>query len=110
MGVCGSVAAVKAPEIAVRLSQSKIDVRILLTKGGRNFWDKASDYNVKYWKLVQEHIETSKSAVIHETYTTNNLEQEGHVHLHGTYCTSSIISCCGKVHYFSPLCLFRRTT
>ena len=46
LGITGSVAAIKGPELAVRLAkQLDVDVRILLTQGGRNFWDKAKEYN-----------------------------------------------------------------
>lgn len=50
LGVTGSVAAVKAPEIAVRLvHEMDAQVRILLTQGGLNFWNKAQNYNNKIW-------------------------------------------------------------
>jgi phosphopantothenoylcysteine synthetase/decarboxylase len=53
--VTGSVAAVKGPEIAVRLvNELNFDVRILLTRGGENFWSKAKDYNLQYWNMLQE--------------------------------------------------------
>ena len=52
--VTGSVAAVKGPEIAVRLANEfDLDVRILLTRGGENFWNKARDYDPKHWDLLQ---------------------------------------------------------
>ena len=52
--VTGSVAAVKGPEIAVRLvKELGFDVRILLTHGGENFWSKAKDYNQQYWNSLQ---------------------------------------------------------
>ena len=84
LGVTGSVAAVKAPEIAVRLScHLKMDVRILLSRGGRNFWDKACDYNAEYWKLVQQRLESSKAIALDVTEQFNSTEEEGHIHLHG---------------------------
>ncbi|MGK3734312.1 MAG: phosphopantothenoylcysteine synthetase/decarboxylase [Bacillariaceae sp.] len=53
--VTGSVAAVKGPEIAVRLvKELDFDVRILLTHGGENFWNKAKDYNQRYWNSLQD--------------------------------------------------------
>lgn len=53
--VTGSVAAVKGPEIAVRLvNEMDFDVCILLTRGGENFWSKAKDYNLQYWNILQE--------------------------------------------------------
>mmetsp|Transcript_7246 Transcript_7246/g.15701 ORF Transcript_7246/g.15701 Transcript_7246/m.15701 type:complete len:251 (-) Transcript_7246:440-1192(-) len=46
LGVTGSVAAVKSPEIALRLREDlNADVRVLLTAGGANFWEKAAEYN-----------------------------------------------------------------
>eukprot|EP00591_Stephanopyxis_turris_P010889 CAMPEP_0195508842 /NCGR_PEP_ID=MMETSP0794_2-20130614/1946_1 /TAXON_ID=515487 /ORGANISM="Stephanopyxis turris, Strain CCMP 815" /LENGTH=247 /DNA_ID=CAMNT_0040635913 /DNA_START=48 /DNA_END=791 /DNA_ORIENTATION=+ len=60
LGITGSVAAVKGPELAVRLSQEchHANVRILLTRGGENFWCKAKDYDSNHWlrfeSLVQK--------------------------------------------------------
>ncbi len=53
--VTGSVAAVKGPEMALRLvTECDCDVRILLTRGGENFWSKAKDYNPSYWDSLQK--------------------------------------------------------
>jgi hypothetical protein len=61
--VTGSVAAVKGPEIAVRLVNGlDFDVRILLTRGGENFWNKAKDYNPQYWKLLQKLLSRSSES------------------------------------------------
>ena len=61
--VTGSVAAVKGPEIAVRLvNELDLDVRILLTRGGENFWSKARDYNPRYWDLLQDLLLASSNA------------------------------------------------
>jgi hypothetical protein len=51
------VAAVKAPEIALKLA-NKLNayVYVLLTQGGDNFWRKAKDYNPLIWQLLQEEI------------------------------------------------------
>ncbi|VEU37635.1 unnamed protein product [Pseudo-nitzschia multistriata] len=60
--VTGSVAAVKGPEIAVRLVRElDSDVRILLTRGGENFWSKARDYNLQYWDTLQGLLRSSGS-------------------------------------------------
>jgi hypothetical protein len=60
LAVTGSVAAVKAPEIAVRLAVGvNADVRVILTKGGQNFWNKAEAYNKKYWGIMQGIMEQS---------------------------------------------------
>ena len=56
------MAAVKGPEIAVRLvKELDLDVRILLTRGGENFWNKAKDYNIKYWSLLQDLLSSSET-------------------------------------------------
>ena len=50
LGVTGSVAAVKAPEIALRLvEQEGCSIKIILSKGGRHFWDQAKNYNQDVW-------------------------------------------------------------
>ena len=54
-GVTGSVAAVKAPEIALRLVvEQGLTVKILLTKGGRHFWDQSHTYNSEIWRRFEE--------------------------------------------------------
>lgn len=56
LGVTGSVAAVKAPEVAVRLVKecNNATVKVLLSAGGLNFWNKAANYDPKSWKQLQE--------------------------------------------------------
>lgn len=55
--ITGSVAAVKGPELAVRLVQDMhVHVRILLTGGGFNFWNKAREYDPLYWGEVEKRI------------------------------------------------------
>ncbi len=50
LAVTGSVAGIKGPEIAVKLIQQvHVNVRVLLTRGGKNFWSKSKDYNLQYW-------------------------------------------------------------
>ncbi|GAX19908.1 phosphopantothenoylcysteine decarboxylase [Fistulifera solaris] len=57
LGVTGSVAAVKAPEIAIRLVRElNAHVRVLLSAGGSNFWKKAEEYHKEYWDLCQDFI------------------------------------------------------
>jgi hypothetical protein len=54
LGITGSVAAVKGPEIAVRLRQeANVDVKVLLTQGGHNFWTKTKDYDSHYWNQLE---------------------------------------------------------
>ncbi len=55
LAVTGSVAGVKGPELAVRIHlDCNATVRVLLTKGGTKFWDKAKDYNRHYWDAMIE--------------------------------------------------------
>jgi hypothetical protein len=54
LGVTGSVAAVKAPEIAVRLvTECNAHVKVMLSSGGKNFWDKAVEYDNVHWEKLQ---------------------------------------------------------
>jgi phosphopantothenoylcysteine synthetase/decarboxylase len=60
LAVTGSVAAIKGPEIAVRLATKiKADVKILLTKGGENFWSKAKTYNPAAWNRLHSMLQQS---------------------------------------------------
>jgi phosphopantothenoylcysteine decarboxylase len=55
LGVTGSVAAVKAPEIAVRICrETDSHVKILLTRGGKTFWDKAKEYSLFWWEAYEK--------------------------------------------------------
>jgi hypothetical protein len=60
LGVTGSVAAVKAPEIACRFIEEFdgddycCEVKVLLSAGGLNFWEKSAEYDNKSWKKLQE--------------------------------------------------------
>jgi len=61
LGVTGSVAVVKTPEIAVQLvTRLGAQVKILLTAGGRNFWDKAQEYNPTAWNELQTKMQESQ--------------------------------------------------
>lgn len=58
LGITGSVAAIKGPELAVRLSKElDAHILILLTNGGQNFWDKAQSYNPEAWNLFSQLVE-----------------------------------------------------
>lgn len=48
LGVTGSVAAVKGPELACSLARDA-DVCVLVTRGGQNFMSKAKEYDAKSW-------------------------------------------------------------
>lgn len=55
LGITGSVAAIKGPELALRLSKElDAHILILLTNGGQNFWDKAQSYNPEAWNLFSQ--------------------------------------------------------
>lgn len=65
LGVTGSVAAIKAPEIVNQLvDQIGADVRVLLTSGGSNFWNKAETYNPSMWKRMQELLKDTESGSV----------------------------------------------
>ena len=50
LGITGSVASIKGPELALSLAQSlHANVIVVLTQGGTNFWYKAKDYNELKW-------------------------------------------------------------
>lgn len=81
LGVTGSVAAVKAPEIAVRLVHDfNAQVRVLLSAGGSNFWDKASEYHSEHWVMFQQIIKASEATDSVDTPTTESFQIQ-------LYCT-----------------------
>ena len=62
LGVTGSVAAVKAPEIAVRLvTECNAQVKVLLSAGGSNFWEKAKDYDSSSRESLQALLSSGNS-------------------------------------------------
>jgi hypothetical protein len=55
LGITGSVAAIKGPELALSLAQElNAEVIVLLTRAGMNFWNKAEEYNGLIWKDYQD--------------------------------------------------------
>ena len=73
LGISGSVAAVKGPEIAVRLAREvKVDVCVLLTAGGVNFWNKAQAYDPAYWDELQKYVVDNGET----------REEVGRIHIH----------------------------
>eukprot|EP00586_Coscinodiscus_wailesii_P017405 CAMPEP_0172496644 /NCGR_PEP_ID=MMETSP1066-20121228/90644_1 /TAXON_ID=671091 /ORGANISM="Coscinodiscus wailesii, Strain CCMP2513" /LENGTH=253 /DNA_ID=CAMNT_0013269039 /DNA_START=99 /DNA_END=857 /DNA_ORIENTATION=+ len=57
LGVTGSVAAVKAPALALNLCHTlSADVRILLTRGGKHFWDRAISYDAHSWHEMSQRV------------------------------------------------------
>ena len=72
LGVTGSVAAVKAPELACRLiEECDAHVKIVLSEGGRNFWEKAHEYDAIHWQRLQDYLLVQSST--HDT-TKNALQ------------------------------------
>jgi hypothetical protein len=75
LGVTGSVAAVKAPEVAVRLvlQCKNAEVKVVLSRGGKSLWDKAAEYDPVSWKhlshLLQQPVNENgnKAVEIHGT-------------------------------------------
>lgn len=62
LGVTGSVAAVKAPELVIELIEKlKVHVKVLLTQGGKNFWTKAAQYDPDSWKKLNHLLQTLPS-------------------------------------------------
>lgn len=60
LGVTGSVAAVKVPELISRLLDTfgpHISIKLVLTQGGKNFWEKAPTYNAVHWNKIKHLIE-----------------------------------------------------
>ena len=80
LGITGSVAAVKGPEIAVRLAENGADVKILLTRGGANFWNMAKDYDPTSWAKFESLITPSSFT----SYSSLRVDQSvvGNVMLH----------------------------
>jgi phosphopantothenoylcysteine synthetase/decarboxylase len=57
LAVTGSVAAIKIPELAVRLVRDLgASVKVLLTAGGKNFWQKAEGYSQENWKSMMDEV------------------------------------------------------
>jgi len=63
LGITGSVAAVKGPEIAVQLAKHH-EVKVLLTRGGENFWHKAAEYDEKHFQAVTQLVDEGKLEII----------------------------------------------
>lgn len=60
LGVTGSVAAVKGPELACQLARDGSDVCVLLTRGGENFWTKAGEYDPQSWEEFNTYLATEQ--------------------------------------------------
>jgi hypothetical protein len=81
LGITGSVAAIKGPEIAVRLvKELNVDVCVLLTHGGYNFWTKANEYNPAFWTELKSLAHTSGTFDIDAKEEEN--EETGKLYIH----------------------------
>lgn len=81
LGITGSVAAIKGPELALQLSKElDAHVAILLTRGGENFWLKAKDYNPQIWGQYCEFVANvrigSKNAGDDNSHAVPSLPQD----------------------------------
>lgn len=56
LGVTGSVAAVKAPELAIKILQEIPDaaLELILSVGGKHFWDRAASYDPTSWQRLSD--------------------------------------------------------
>jgi Flavoprotein len=72
LGITGSVAAVKGPELILQLmdelsddndnddaTTSSVEARVVLTRGGSNFWNCAHEYDPISWRRLQERLNAS---------------------------------------------------
>jgi hypothetical protein len=59
LGVTGSVAAIKVPELVIRLLEEfDAEIRIILSRGGANFWYLSHEYNRDAWNSLQAQLKT----------------------------------------------------
>ena len=101
LGISGSVAAIKGPELALQLSKElDAHVAILLTHGGENFWLKAKDYNPQIWGQYCEFVANvkigSKSACDDNSHAVPSLPQDDDprsIVMYCKLCTSFSFSC-----------------
>ena len=92
LGVSGSVAAVKAPEIAVRLiHELHVDVEVLLTAGGVNFWRKAPQYDARWCKELEMILADQKEREGSKTNDENDDDGQPKLWVHGEhfFCVAS---------------------
>ena len=83
LAVTGSVAAIKSPEIAVRLVRElNATVQVLLTVGGKNFWEKAIAYDGQYWESLIEEQERGTITILYAQDEWNDWNELGDDVLH----------------------------
>jgi Flavoprotein len=83
LGVTGSVAAVKTPEIICKLMDKfgpNVYIKVVLTRGGKYFWDKAPTYDAVHWQLLQGHLKAQTPGSDSETAKT-----QPKIQLHRTF-------------------------
>mmetsp|Transcript_18675 Transcript_18675/g.26305 ORF Transcript_18675/g.26305 Transcript_18675/m.26305 type:complete len:296 (-) Transcript_18675:419-1306(-) len=89
LGITGSVAAVKAPELAVLLSSCSddqlVDVKVILTRGAKKFWNEAQNYDSRSWKSFCERlftgtIDANESILNQEQDITVGYKKEQEIH------------------------------
>ena len=73
LGITGSVAAVKGPELSLRLLEQGFEVKVLLTMGGSNFWSKAEDYNSEAWQAMKRKEESAEVSIHCKSLATQNV-------------------------------------
>lgn len=79
LGITGSVAAVKGPELAVKICcELHADVRVLLTQAGHNFWIKAEEYDPIHWKELHKHLDSETPEEAEERRIQNIRKYECH--------------------------------
>lgn len=88
LGVTGSVATVKIPQLALRLiEQLHVDVRIVLTHGAQYFWNTSvKTYDPISWERLREKLEKyeeNKHNFMVNSMVVGNDREEGEVYLHG---------------------------
>ena len=76
LGITGSVAAVKGPELVLCMVRTLgADVKVLMTKGGEHFWNKSKDYNPSIWNEFQTEYQK-------ENHSQNNTNNTPTIQLH----------------------------
>jgi hypothetical protein len=85
LAITGSVAAVKGPELAVKLVRDlRADVRVLLTRGGFHFWNKAKEYDPLHWDELEKLL-----------CSNPEVSTEGTIFIHSEWCDGvcSTVAC-----------------
>lgn len=83
LAVTGSVAAIKSPEIAVRLVRElNATVQVLLTVGGKNFWEKSIGYDEQHWESFIQEQEKGTITILYAQDEWNDWNELGDDVLH----------------------------